>query len=93
MQSNSFLLRFYKILDENKIGLVYLPLVLYWVVIFILTTIPTDAVPQLFQAQDKFEHLAAYFVLAVLLSLTLHFQKKKPLLLKSVFAISLFLIM
>lgn len=49
---------------------------LYWVTIFILTTIPADAIPQFFNWQDKIEHFSAYFVLAVLLNLTLYFQKQ-----------------
>ncbi|MEW6702351.1 MAG: VanZ family protein [Bacteroidota bacterium] len=40
-----------------------------------LTTIPTDTIPRFFNAQDKVEHLIAYFVLAVLLTLSLYFQK------------------
>ena len=76
MQSNSFLNRLYKLLAERTKIFVYLPLVLYWIVIFVLTTIPKDPVPQFFNGQDKLEHLGAYFVLAILLNITLYFQKR-----------------
>ncbi|MCL4547806.1 MAG: VanZ family protein [Bacteroidetes bacterium] len=76
MQSNSFSSRLYKLLAERTKTFVYFPLALYWLTIFILTTIPTDAIPQFFNAQDKIEHFSAYFLLAVLLNLTLYFQKQ-----------------
>ena len=93
MQSNSLLVLLYKKLKENKVVLVYLPLVVYWIVLFILTTTPTDIIPQLFRAQDKLEHFAAYLVLAVLLSLTLHFQKKRVSLSRNLIIATLSLIM
>lgn len=49
---------------------------MYWITLFILTTIPADNVPQLFENQDKYEHFIAYCGLGILLSLTLYFQKK-----------------
>lgn len=76
MQSNSFSSRLYKLLAERTMSFVYLPLVLYWITLFILTTIPADVIPRFFNAQDKVEHFGAYFVLAVLLNLTLYFQKQ-----------------
>jgi len=68
MQSSLFVNRLYKTLQEHK--------VLYWVIIFTATTIPVDGLPKFFDAQDKFEHFAAYFILEILLALTLHFQDK-----------------
>ena len=76
MQSNSLLVRLYVRLREKKVFFIYIPLAVYWIVLFILTTIPTDAIPQFFNTQDKLEHFTGYFVLSVLLCLTLHFQKK-----------------
>jgi len=76
MQSNSLSIRLYKILEKNKVGLIYIPLAVYWIVIFILTSIPMDEIPQYFNAQDKFEHFAAYFLLSFLLGFTFHFQKR-----------------
>jgi len=76
MQLNSSVSRFYSFLKSNKVTFVYFPLAVYWIVIFIATSIPIDAMPKLFNAQDKLEHFAAYFILEILLALTLHFQNK-----------------
>ncbi|MGE5432943.1 MAG: VanZ family protein [Syntrophomonadaceae bacterium] len=59
--------------------LIYVPLVLYWIVLFIATTLPGNDVPNL-GVSDKIEHFAAYAVLSVLLCFTYYFQKKFRLL-------------
>ncbi|KAF0153233.1 MAG: hypothetical protein FD143_310 [Ignavibacteria bacterium] len=93
MQSNLFVIRLYNILREKKVLFVYVPLAVYWAVIFIATSLPTVSMPRLFDAQDKLEHFAAYFILEVLLALTLHFQnkyaalKQRPLLFSFIFLI------
>lgn len=66
-------------LERNKVVLIYLPLVFYWIILFTLTTLPTESVPSV-GVSDKIEHLLAYFVLSILLYLTLLFQKKSALL-------------
>lgn len=66
-------------LERNKVVLIYLPLVFYWIILFTLTTLPTESVPSV-GVSDKIEHLLAYFVLSILLYLTLLFQKKSVLL-------------
>lgn len=76
MPSSLFVKRLYKTLQERKVLLVYVPLAVYWGIIFTATSIPVDGLPKLFDAQDKFEHFLAYFILEVLLALTLHFQDK-----------------
>ena len=63
-----------KIQKSPKIYL-YIPLGFYWVLLFLATTLPTTAVPQLFNAQDKLEHFAAYFLLGIGLTLSLFIQK------------------
>jgi len=80
MRSNSFSNLLYKYLSAHKLYFVYLPLVVYWITLFILTTIPVDSMPRLFDNQDKIEHFFAYGVLAFLLALTLYFQKRSSLL-------------
>jgi VanZ family protein len=90
MQSNSLSVRLYNLLKEKKIVLVYIPLAIYWIILFIATTIPTDAVPQFFNAQDKLEHFSAYGILAVLLYLTLHMQRKNKIMNEYAFLFSLF---
>ncbi|MCF6268848.1 MAG: VanZ family protein [Melioribacteraceae bacterium] len=60
----------------------YLPLGLYWLLIFILTSIPGNHIPTIFGTSDKLKHFGAYLVLAFLLNFTLYIQKKFPLLSK-----------
>lgn len=91
MPLNLLLTRLYRTLKNNKTFLVYFPLIIYWLIIFTLTTVPTEA-PQLFDFQDKVEHFIAYFVLGSLLTLALHFQKKNPSITKRTFLIALILI-
>ncbi len=76
MQLSSLSIRLYKILKSNPNLYIYLPLCIYWICLFFLTTMPLDAVPQIFTSQDKIEHLIAYLILSFLLTLSLHFQKK-----------------
>lgn len=75
MQLSLLLIRLYSFLESNKKYLVYFPLYIYWIVLFALTSFPTDALPS-FGIGDKFEHLIAYFILTIFMQLTFHFQKK-----------------
>jgi VanZ family protein len=62
-------------LEGRKKLLVYTPLIIYWIILFIATTLPVQSVPS-FAISDKLHHLAAYFVLSCLLYLTLVYQRK-----------------
>jgi VanZ family protein len=68
-------------LEKNKILLIYIPLCLYWILIFILTTLPAESLPGI-GISDKINHLLAYFGLGVLLKLAIDFQSKYPVLKK-----------
>jgi len=65
----------FKYLEKNKKLLVYTPLVIYWLILFSATTLPAASMPS-FGVVDKVNHLLAYFILAILLFLTLLFQQK-----------------
>lgn len=65
----------YSYLERNRLILIYLPLGLYWLCLFIATTLPGTQVPDV-GISDKFSHFFAYMILAILLSLTLMFQQK-----------------
>lgn len=65
----------FNFLEKNKKYLVYTPLVLYWVVLLISTSLPLESVPSV-GLSDKFLHTVAYAGLAVLLYPALLFQKK-----------------
>ena len=62
-------------LEKNKNTLVYLPLIVYWIILLIATSIPAQSVPS-FGVGDKVNHLLAYFILSIFLYLTFSFQEK-----------------
>lgn len=62
-------------LKKNKKTLVYFPLLVYWIILFIATSIPAQSVPS-FGVGDKLEHFSAYCILAGLLHLALSIQDK-----------------
>jgi len=65
----------FEYLEKRKIYLVYVPLVLYWIILFTATSLPAAHVPS-FAVSDKIKHFSAFFGLSVLLSLTLLYQNK-----------------
>jgi len=66
----------YKYLKENRKKVLLIPLIIYWIIILIGTTIPADSFVDTFEISDKIKHFVAYFGLAILLGLNLHFQEK-----------------
>jgi len=65
----------FEFLEKRKVLLVYLPLIIYWLILFIATTLPAERLPSV-GFSDKINHFLAYFVLAVLVNLTLIYQRK-----------------
>ena len=80
----------FEFLEKRKVALIYIPLVIYWSLLLMGTSLPAPDVPS-FGIGDKFEHFGAYFGLAVLLSLTFLYQTKN-LLLKKYFLIGTLII-
>lgn len=66
----------YKYLKENKIKVLFIPLIFYWILLFIGTSLPSDQLSTVIEIGDKVKHFLAYFILAILLGLNLHFQDK-----------------
>ncbi|HSD63040.1 MAG TPA: VanZ family protein [Ignavibacteriaceae bacterium] len=64
-------------LESNKKWLIYLPLIIYWMILFVATTLPSKDLPDT-HVSDKIEHFTAYFILAVLLNFAMMFQNKYP---------------
>jgi VanZ family protein len=62
-------------LESHKNKLVYLPLIIYWIILFIATSLPGNDLPNL-RISDKIEHFVAYFILAVFLNFALILQTK-----------------
>jgi len=69
----------FEFLQKRKIWLVYIPLIIYWVILFTATSLPVERLPSI-GFTDKINHFVAYFILAVLLNLTLIYQRKSQLL-------------
>ena len=65
----------FEYLEKRKVALVYIPLIIYWSLLLMGTSLPAPDVPS-FGIGDKFTHFGAYFGLAVLLSFTFHYQNK-----------------
>jgi VanZ family protein len=66
----------YNYLKENRTKVLFIPLVIYWIIILIGTTIPADSFVDTWEISDKIKHFVAYFGLAILLGLNLHFQER-----------------
>jgi VanZ family protein len=64
-----------KYFEQHKKYLVYMPLILYWILILTLTSLPGADVPNV-HINDKIEHLLAYGGLGFLLNLSLRIQNK-----------------
>ena len=69
----------FKFLEIRKIWLVYIPLIIYWIILLTATSLPIERLPVV-GFSDKINHFVAYFGLAVLLNLTLIYQRKSKLL-------------
>ncbi len=68
-----------KYLEKRKIWLIYIPLTIYWVMLFTATSLPAYNLPSL-GFYDKLNHLSAYTILSLLLNLTLIYQRKSKIL-------------
>jgi len=74
----------FEFLAKRKIWLVYIPLVVYWSILFFATSLPVQKLPSV-GISDKFAHFTAFFCLSFLLNLTLIFQRKSQLLFNKAF--------
>lgn len=77
MQSDSLKIRLFNRFEHRKKYYLHIPLIVYWIILFILTSVPTDALPSPFGISDKIEHFAAYSVLSFLITFTLYFRENK----------------
>jgi VanZ family protein len=66
-------------LEKKKVLLVYIPLVLYWIILLTATSLPVKDLPGI-GIGDKFSHFFAYFVLSVMLYLVFTYQRKSVIL-------------
>lgn len=66
----------YSYIKENRKKVLLIPLILYWLTLFIGTTLPSDTLSTLLEFSDKLKHFIGYLGLAFLLSLNFHFQER-----------------
>lgn len=78
MRFVSYGIQLYNLFLSNKRKFLYLPLGIYWIFIFVLTSIPGQTIPKVLGGVDKIKHFGAYFVLAFLLNCALKIQNKYP---------------
>jgi VanZ family protein len=65
----------YSYLQAHKKYLINLPLIIYWIILFVLTSLPTGMAITT-DISDKINHFGAYGLLSVLLYLNLYFQDR-----------------
>ena len=68
----------FRFLKEHRLYFVYTPLILYWIILLIATSLPAPDLPDVW-GSDKLKHFLAYAVLAFLLNLSLLVQEKRSL--------------
>jgi VanZ family protein len=78
----------FEYLEKRKLWLVYIPLGVYWLILFTATSLPLNQLPSI-GLSDKINHFAAFFILSVLLYLTLKFQRKNRFLFEKAFMLTL----
>ncbi len=69
----------YSYLQTHKKYLIHLPLIIYWIILFILTSLPSSMAITT-DVSDKVNHFGAYGLLSVFLYLNLNFQNRFELL-------------
>jgi len=80
----------FEFLEKRKVWLVYFPLIIYWLVLFIATSLPTERLPEI-GFNDKISHFIAYFGLSVLVNLTMIYQRKSRFLFEKAHIMTIFI--
>jgi len=76
-----------QLIEKNRVYLVYVPLTLYWLLLFAATSIPGSDLPAM-RLSDKLLHFGAFSVLGFLLDLTARVQNKNTWIRKNNFVFS-----
>ncbi|MGE5437649.1 MAG: VanZ family protein [Syntrophothermus sp.] len=66
----------FSLIKNRKI--IFALLIIYWVILFVATSLPSSSLPDI-KVGDKIEHFLAFFILAILLNLSLKYQNKSKL--------------
>lgn len=72
----------YSYIERNRKYLIYYPLIIYWIILFILTSLPTGMAITT-DVSDKINHFGAYGLLSVFLYSSFYFQNKHLILKKN----------
>ena len=80
-----------KFLEKHKVGFVYIPLVIYWLLLITATSLPAADLPSI-GTIDKVNHFIAYFGLAILLTLTFLFQLKYESIYKKAYLVAFLIV-
>jgi VanZ family protein len=78
-------------LDKHKKKLIYIPLIIYWIILLTATSLPGNDVPD-FHVSDKIEHFTGYAVLTIFLCFTLMLQSKFQFMKKHAYIITLLMV-
>ncbi|HED08897.1 MAG TPA: hypothetical protein ENI57_12315 [Ignavibacteria bacterium] len=78
-------------LEKHKKVAVYLPLISFWLVLLVATSLPSKDIPNI-KLNDKIEHLFAYFILGFLFNLALLVQNKFKFLKEKAFSSTIVLL-
>ena len=65
----------FKYLASHRTYFIYIPLAVYWIILFVMTSLPSTMSISV-GVSDKIEHFGAYGLLSVFLFLALKFQSK-----------------
>ncbi|MFZ2322961.1 MAG: VanZ family protein [Ignavibacteriaceae bacterium] len=71
----------FSFIERNRQYLINIPLIIYWLILFVLTSLPSSSAITI-GISDKIEHFGAYGLLSAVLYMNLFFQKKFELLKK-----------
>lgn len=71
----------FSFIERNRQYLINIPLIVYWLILFVLTSLPSSSAITI-GISDKIEHFGAYGLLSAVLYMNLFFQKKFELLKK-----------
>ncbi len=65
----------FEYLEKHRTKLVYVPLIIYWLLLLTATSLPGKDLPDI-HVSDKIEHFSAYAILTILLTFTSLLQTK-----------------
>ncbi len=81
----------FEYLEKHKKKLVYIPLIIYWLLLLTATSLPGSDMPDI-HVSDKVEHFSGYAILTIFLTLAMLLQNKIKMLKEKAFIATLILV-